>query len=429
MEFDDAVVHVTVTAAPKALVSPVGVVVEEAAGTGTYAVRLTSQPNSDVTITPTSSDTDGATVSPADLTFDDTNWDTPQTVTVTGVDDNNDAGHRTVTVSHEVTSSTSSDYPMTMTLPSVIVTVLNNEPPEFPSETGTREVAEKTAAGENIGVPVTATDGDTLIYTLSGTDGDDFAIVAASGQLQTKSALDFETKSSYTVTVTATDPSSGTDTITVTISVTNVDEAGSVSLSTTTPQVGTAVTATLADEDGVDATAAKTWQWASSATSDGTFANINTATDAAYTPVDGDADKFLRATASYTDGHGSGKTAIAVTANAVVAAPMPTLPPTHTPTPTPTATPTSTPTHTPTPRPTSTPTHTDASANGHPDADTDPHSYANANPHANAPTHTHGRTSANADADSFANGYSDAGAHTYGNANAHTYASANAGPG
>ena len=39
-----------------------------------------------------------------------------------------------------------------------------------------------------------------------------------------------------------------------------------------------------------------------------------------YTPVDADEDMYLRATASYTDGHGSGKRAETVSANAVVAA-------------------------------------------------------------------------------------------------------------
>ena len=51
--------------------------------------------------------------------------------------------------------------------------VSSNTPPEFPAtETGDRSVAENTAAGENVGDPVTATDADrddTLTYALSGT--------------------------------------------------------------------------------------------------------------------------------------------------------------------------------------------------------------------------------------------------------------------
>ena len=40
-----------------------------------------------------------------------------------------------------------------------------------------------------------------LTYSLTGTDADAFTIVASSGQLRTKDALDYETKSSYSVTV------------------------------------------------------------------------------------------------------------------------------------------------------------------------------------------------------------------------------------
>ena len=99
-------------------------------------------------------------------------------------------------------------------------------PPVFTKgASATRSVAENTAAGENIGDPVAATDpnNDTLTYTLGGADAESFDIEESSGQLQTKAALDYETKTSYTVEVTATDPSGASATITVTITVTDVD--------------------------------------------------------------------------------------------------------------------------------------------------------------------------------------------------------------
>ena len=103
---------------------------------------------------------------------------------------------------------------------------LTNNPPAFTDGTSTtRTIAENTAAGTNIGSAVSATDadGDTLRYNLGGTDADSFDIVSTSGQLQTKTALDFETKNSYTVTVTVWDSSiTGGDRITVTINVTDV---------------------------------------------------------------------------------------------------------------------------------------------------------------------------------------------------------------
>ena len=101
-----------------------------------------------------------------------------------------------------------------------------NTRPGFAAALYTREVAENTAAGENIGGPVTATDdeGDALAYSLIGADAASLTIGRTSGQIRTKDALDHETKSSYTVTVTAADPAGLSDSATVTITVTDVDE-------------------------------------------------------------------------------------------------------------------------------------------------------------------------------------------------------------
>ena len=93
-----------------------------------------------------------------------------------------------------------------------------------------REVAENTAAGRNLGARVAATDpGDVLTYSLSGADAGSFDIGRSSGQLQTKAALDHETKEMYTVTVTATDPFGAPVTSEVTITVTDVNEDPTVS--------------------------------------------------------------------------------------------------------------------------------------------------------------------------------------------------------
>ena len=101
-----------------------------------------------------------------------------------------------------------------------------NVAPEFASATITRTVAENTAAGENIGNPVEATDdnNDTLTYVLGGTDAASFDIDTGSGQLMTLAALDYETKATYSVTVTASDSGGLSDSIDVTVTVTDVDE-------------------------------------------------------------------------------------------------------------------------------------------------------------------------------------------------------------
>ena len=99
----------------------------------------------------------------------------------------------------------------------------NNIPTFTEGASTTRTVAENTASGVNIGNAVSATDADddTLTYSLSGTDAESFSIVSTSGQLQTSAALDYETKTSYSVIVIVYDGNSGGDTITVTVNVTD----------------------------------------------------------------------------------------------------------------------------------------------------------------------------------------------------------------
>ena len=174
---------------------------------------------------------------------------------------------------------------------------------------------ENTASFDNIGARVAATDADDdrLVYTIENAQTSPFTIVRATGQLRVGQPLDYEAKSSHTVKVIVTDPEGATDTITVTITVNNVEEAGKVSLTWTRPQVGAAITATLADPDG--SISGTTWQWAKS-TDQSNWSHISSAISDTYTPVAGDIGNYLRVTASYTDGKGSGKSANAVSSEA-----------------------------------------------------------------------------------------------------------------
>ncbi|HIK09829.1 MAG TPA: DUF4347 domain-containing protein, partial [Oscillatoriaceae cyanobacterium M33_DOE_052] len=58
----------------------------ETGGQATFDIKLTSEPTADVTLNFASSDTSEGTVTPS-VTFDPSNWNIPQTVTITGVDD------------------------------------------------------------------------------------------------------------------------------------------------------------------------------------------------------------------------------------------------------------------------------------------------------------------------------------------------------
>ena len=193
-----------------------------------------------------------------------------------------------------------------------------NRRPLFPAtETGQRTVPENTRAGQNIGAPVAAVDPErnSLTYTLTGPDAASFTIVTSNGQIRTREALDFETKAVYSVTVEVHDGRDGSgltsttidDTQSVTITVENVEEPGVVTLSseTATVQARVPVTATLEDDDGPTNV---TWQWSRS-TNRANWVNIAGATSATFTPADTDVGNYIRATASYNDGHGQNKTA------------------------------------------------------------------------------------------------------------------------
>ena len=104
-----------------------------------------------------------------------------------------------------------------------------NNPPVFADATATREVPENSAADTAVGAPVTADDadtGDTLEYTLGGTDASSFDIDSGTGQIKTVSSGTYNyeaAQNSYSVTVTASD-GTDTDSIGVTINLTDVDE-------------------------------------------------------------------------------------------------------------------------------------------------------------------------------------------------------------
>ena len=174
----------------------------------------------------------------------------------------------------------------------------------------TRSVAENTPAGANIGEPVAASDfnRDTLTYSLRGLGSDLFDLDASSGQLLTKAALDYETESSYIVFVWVQDNKNANgradtqrDTvIRVAVTVTNEDEPGTVALSSSDPDVDVPLTAALTDPDG--GVARLVWSWARS-TDQTAWTAIRGAALASYTPVAADKGSYLRATASYTDGH------------------------------------------------------------------------------------------------------------------------------
>ena len=200
----------------------------------------------------------------------------------------------------------------------VTITVTNvNEPPEI---TGDAATTFQEVQG-NIATPLhdyeaddpetggTNNDSD-VTWSVAGDDGSKFDISPA-GALTFKAKPDFEAPTDanknnvYEVTVRAADGDGNRGEMAVKVTVENENEPGTVSLSRTQIRVGVPVTADLRDPD--DSVSGLTWQWYDAAVSDQNA--IEDANSDTYTPVADDVGDTLTAVASYTDGHGSGKSA------------------------------------------------------------------------------------------------------------------------
>ena len=182
---------------------------------------------------------------------------------------------------------------------------VSNDPPSFALQSTSFTVAEDAPVGTAAGEPLGASDpnNDTISFSLSGDGAADFA-VDPDGQLTVAATLDHENRDSYNLTATVSDPAGGSDSMDITITVTNVEEAGSAAFdSTGQPEVNTPLTAGVTDPDGN--LSGESWTWSRGTSSEGPWTVIEGATGASYTPQAEDVNFHLRATVSYTDGHGS----------------------------------------------------------------------------------------------------------------------------
>ncbi len=97
--------------------------VTEGGGTDSYTLVLTSQPTSTVTVS--FSIPSELQLNVSSVVFDSSNWNVPQTVTVTAVDDTTVQGDRSATITHSV-SSTDLDY-NALGVSDVLVSVIDND--------------------------------------------------------------------------------------------------------------------------------------------------------------------------------------------------------------------------------------------------------------------------------------------------------------
>ena len=164
-------------------------------------------------------------------------------------------------------------------------------------------------------------DGNAIEWGKTGDDEGDFEVTPSedgmSAVLTFKEQPDFEAPSDdrgdnlYKVTVTASGGS-----IDVEVTVTDVDELGKPTLTKPQPQVGRGLEAEGPNDPDVPITDV-TWQWARSMDME-TWEEIgNPSASGSRNPTSDDVGYYLRATAMYTDKHGSGKMASVVSENPV----------------------------------------------------------------------------------------------------------------
>ena len=215
-------------------VSPTSLTIDEG-DSDTYTVELDTQPTGNVTVSVTRSGSPDVSASPSALTFTTSNWDTPQTLTVSAQEDA-DAVDDTATVSHAVSGA---DYGANgVTAASVSVTVGDEVDPVVSLSSSAVTV------NENAGTVA-------LTASLSGTSSEQVTVSYATADDTATAGSDY-TANTGTLTFAAGDSSA---TISVSITEDAVDEDDetlTVSLSSpsnATLGSPTSSTVTITDDD------------------------------------------------------------------------------------------------------------------------------------------------------------------------------------
>ncbi len=288
-------------APPRLTFTPSAVTVAEG-GTATYEVALSWAPAASVTVAIASGDIGAATVSPASLTFTTSNWNTAQTVTVTGVNDA-DTNDETVTLTHSGTGVVAGTVTATVTEPDITAPSLVSA-----AVTGTSLVLtfdEDLAAAASLAngaftVKKTPAGGSQARASLTGTP-------AIGGRTVTLTLASVAVATD-TVTVSYTRPGSGSSNKLEDASGNEVASFRDRPVPVLTAEVWIAGSGTRevggtleARYAGVDAEVS--WQWVRQDDAEGAGAvDIAGATSHRYTPVAADEGKWLAVKMSYTSG-------------------------------------------------------------------------------------------------------------------------------
>ena len=177
---------------------------DEDGDTAQIAAVLPQAPSADVTLNFSVGDTTEGSISPSSLTFTPSNWNTPQTITVTGIDDTEGASIRDGAISYTITGTTvSADAAYNGSLlPAQTITNQNTDPPGISVTPSSSSLSE---SGSTISV------GFALLSTLSPTN----ATVTMTVTIDDTSEASFSSSSIVTSTVVSLTQSVSSTSVTV----------------------------------------------------------------------------------------------------------------------------------------------------------------------------------------------------------------------
>ena len=292
---DDEVAGITIAQASTPLVTT------EAGSTATFTVVLDAQPTDTVTVAITGNDTSenslsGSTLSSSNtLTFTTSDWNTPQTVTIAGVDDGIIDGDITTTLT--ATASNTGGYAGTESATTTVKNDDNDNPPALSNQN--IYVLETVADGsELIDLADSNTSNDTdqdddpISYSiLDGNDTKLFTIDSETGKiyLATNKTLNYTTSDRHELQIKASS-TGGSSTATITIYVQNVnstpvaeDDSGSLNENETLSKTEVeGLIANDSDEDVNDTLSISNFHAGLSDTDSPRIGQFNTALDGIY---------------------------------------------------------------------------------------------------------------------------------------------------
>ena len=188
-----------------AVVAPAAVTVTEGGAGAAYQVKLATQPSADVTVTIGGVPHDDITLDRTTLTFTSGNWDTPQTVTVTAVDDEEDEEDtETVTLPHR-TASDDAKYGDVAVVAVTTVTVRDNDYPPVEVSYGASSYSVNEGASVTVTVELSAAPEREVEVPLTHTAQGDTAAADYSGVPTSVTFGSSDTSKTFTFTAAADD--------------------------------------------------------------------------------------------------------------------------------------------------------------------------------------------------------------------------------